>query len=189
VSRAGRFPQCYYAHNKRPPSARARDEAELSARIAQIHQRSLATYGAPRIHAELAAVGTRVGRKRVARLMKARRFHGASRRQWITTTMRAPGAQPAPDLVERHFSASAPDVLWVADISYIPTWAGFLYLAVVLDTYSRKIVGWAMETHLRTELVLQALEMTLAQRRPASVIHHSDHGSQSGFKRSSQRRV
>jgi putative transposase len=168
----------YYAHSKRPPSARACADAELSARIAQIHQCSRATYGAPRIHAELAATGIHVGRKRVARLMKATRLRGASRRQWITTTVREPGARPAPDLVERNFGAAVPNILWVGDITYIPTWAGFLYLAVVLDACSRKIVGWAMETHLRTELVLKALEMALAQRRPAGVIHHSDQGSQ-----------
>ena len=168
----------YYAHRKRPPSARARADRELSARIAQIHQSSRTTYGAPRIHAELAATGMQVGRKRVARLMKAARLRGASRRQWITTTVRAPGARPAPDLVERNFSAGAPNRLWVADITYIPTGAGFLYLAVILDACSRKIVGWAMETHLRTELVLKALEMALAQRRPGGVIHHSDQGSQ-----------
>jgi len=167
----------YYAHSKRPPSARACADAELSVLIGKIHQYSRATYGAPRIHAELAATGMHVGRKRVARLMKAARLRGASRRQWITTTMREPGARPAPDLVERNFGAPVPNVLWVGDITYIPTWAGFLYLAVVLDACSRKIVGWAMETHLRTELVLKALEMALAQRRPAGVIHHSDQGS------------
>jgi len=101
-----------------------------------------------------------------------------SRRKWVTTTVREPGARPAPDLVERNFVAASPNRLWVADITYIPTWAGFLYLAVVLDTCSRRIVGWAMETHLRTELVLQALNLALWQRRPAAVIHHSDQGSQ-----------
>jgi putative transposase len=168
----------YYAWRKRPPSARARADAELTARITAIHQYSRATYGAPRIHEELLAVGMHVGRKRVARLMKAADLWGVSRRQWVTTTVRAPGARPAPDLVERNFVAAAPNRLWVADITYIPTWAGFLYLAVVLDTFSRRIVGWAMATHLRTELVLQALNLALWQRRPAAVIHHSDQGSQ-----------
>jgi putative transposase len=101
-----------------------------------------------------------------------------SRRRWVTTTVRDHDAQPASDLVQRHFSASGPNRLWVADISDIPTWAGFLYLAVVLDAFSRRIVGWAMATHLRTELVLKALNMALGQRRPAAVIHHSDHGCQ-----------
>jgi putative transposase len=182
-------PSGYYARLKRSPSARARADSELSLRIAEIHRRSHATYGAPRIHAELAALGIRVGRKRVARLMTAARIRGESRRKWLTTTMRDPQARPAPDLVERKFTAAAPNQLWVADITYIPTWAGFLYLAVVLDAFSRKIVGWAMETSLRVELVLKALNMALQQRRPVGVIHHSDQGSQCGLKRSSQRNV
>jgi putative transposase len=168
----------YYARLKRPPSARARADAELSARIAAIHQSSRATYGAPRIHAELAAEGLHVGCKRVARLMTSAGLHGVSRRKWVITTVRDRGARPAPDLVERNFAASGPNRLWVADITYIPTWAGFLYLAVVLDVFSRRIVGWAMETYLRTELVLKALDMALGQRRPAQVVHHSDQGSQ-----------
>ena len=135
-------------------------------RISAIHESSRATYGAPRIHAELAAEGIQVGRKRVARLMDVAGFYGVSRRKWITTTMRDRAARPAPDLVERNFIAPGPNQLWVADITYIPTWAGFLYLAVVLDAFSRRIVGWAMGTHLRTELVLAALNMALAQRRP-----------------------
>jgi putative transposase len=168
----------YYAWRKRPPSIRARADAELTSRITAIHQYSRGTYGTPRIHEELLAAGIRVGRKRVARLMKAAGLCGVSRRKWVATTVREPGARPAPDLVERNFIAAAPNRLWVADITYIPTWAGFLYLAVVLDTFSRRIVGWAMETHLRTELVLQALNLALCQRRPAAVIHHSDQGSQ-----------
>ncbi len=179
----------YYARLKRPPSAQARADAELSARIAAIHQRSRATYGVPRIHAELAAEGIHVGRKRVARLMATAGLYGVSRRQWVTTTVRDRNARPAPDLVERNFAAAAPNRLWVADITYIPTWAGFLYLAVVLDAFSRRIVGWAMETYLRTELVLKALDMALAQRRATGVIHHSDQGSQGRFKRSSQHKV
>jgi len=105
-------------------------------------------------------------------------LYGVSRRRWVTTTARDRNARPAPDLVERNFVAPAPNCLWVADITYIPTWAGFLYLAVVLDAFSRKVVGWAMATHLRTELVLAALNMAFGQRRPAAVIHHSDQGSQ-----------
>jgi putative transposase len=174
----GVSPGGYYARLKRPPSARARADSALSLRIAEIHRRSQATYGAPRIHAELAAQGIHVGRKRVARLMAAARICGESRRKWLTTTVRDPRARPAPDLVERNFTAAAPNQLWVADITYIPTWAGFLYLAVVLDAFSRKIVGWAMETSLRVELVLKALDMALQQRRPTGVIHHSDQGSQ-----------
>jgi putative transposase len=168
----------YYARQQRPPSARARTDATLSARIAAIHQRSRATYGAPRIQVELKEQGIRVGRKRVARLMRAARLAGVSRRRWVTTTRRDRNARPAPDLVERNFDAPGPNRLWVADITYIPTWAGFLYLAVVLVVCRRGIVGWAMETHLRTELVLKALDMALGQRRAAGVIHHSDQGSQ-----------
>jgi putative transposase len=110
--------------------------------------------------------------------MNAAGLVGVSRRKWMVTTVRDQNAGPAPDLIERNFVALAPNSLWVADITYIPTWAGFLYLAVVLDTFSRRIVGWAMATHLRTELVLEALNMTIGQRRPTAVIHHSDHGSQ-----------
>lgn len=174
----GVSPGGYYARQQRPPSARARVDAELSARIAEIHRRSRQTYGAPRIQVELAEQGNRVSIKRVARLMRAAGLRGVSRRNWITTTVRDRDARPAPDLVERNFTALAPNRLWVADITYIPTWAGFLYLAVVLDVFSRRIVGWAMETYLRTELVLKALDMALGQRRPADVIHHSDQGCQ-----------
>ena len=174
----GVSPGGYYARLKRSPSARAQADAALSARIAELHRRSRQTYGMPRIFAELKAQGLRVGRKRVARLMNTAGLCGVSRRKWVTTTVRDRAAKPASDLVERNFTAAAPNRLWVADITYIPTWAGFLYLAVVLDAFSRKIVGWAMETHLRTELVLAALNMALGQRRPAAVIHHSDHGSQ-----------
>jgi putative transposase len=174
----GVSPSGFYAWRQRPPSARSHADAQLSLRVSKIHQRSDATYGAPRVHAELAAEGIKVGRKRVARLLKKAGLVGVSRRKWIHTTVRDRSARPAPDLVERNFGAPQPNRLWVADITYIPTWAGFLYLAVVLDVFSRRIVGWAMETHLRTELVLEALELALWQRRPEAVIHHSDQGSQ-----------
>jgi putative transposase len=153
-------------------------DAELTMKIHTIHLESRGTYGAPRVHAELAAQGIRVGRKRVARLMRAAAVQGVSRRRAISTTRRAADARPAPDLVQRHFAADGPDRLWVADITYIPTGAGFLYLAVVLDAWSRRIVGWAMAPHLRTELVLAALDMAIVQRLPRDVIHHSDQGSQ-----------
>jgi putative transposase len=156
----------YYAWRKRPPSARARADVAFSTRIGAIHQYSRGTYGAPRIHQELRAAEIRVGCKRVARLMKAAGLRGASRRRWVITTVRDRHARPVPDLVERNFTAAAPDCLWVADITYIPTWAGFLYLAVVLDTFSRRIVGWAMTTHLRMELVLAALNMPSASAGP-----------------------
>jgi putative transposase len=174
----GVSPSGFYAWRNRPQSARARRGAELSHRIRMIHEGSRGTYGVPRVHAELAADGIRIGRKRVARLMNASGLYGATRRKWVTTTQRDRHARPAPDLVERNFAAPAPNRLWVADITYVPTWTGFLYLAVVLDAFSRRIVGWAMETHLRTELVLAALNMALGQRRPSAVIHHSDQGTQ-----------
>jgi putative transposase len=147
-------------------------------RIRAIHSASTETYGAPRIHAELLDEGVRVGRKRVERLMKAARLVGVSRRKGTRTTIRDERVRPARDLVDRNFHAEEPNQLWVADITYIPTWAGFLYLAVVLDAFSRRIVGWAMGHDLRSQLVLDALNMALSQRRPVDVIHHSDQGSQ-----------
>jgi len=168
----------YYAWAVRPASARATADAALMEQIRVIHTRSRGTYGERRVHAELAALGVHVGRKRVARLMRALGLAGVSRRKSPRTTIRDREARPAPDLVDRDFSAPGPDRLWVADITYVPTWAGFLYLAVVLDAWSRRVVGWAMATHLRTELVLDALHMAFTQRRPTDVIHHSDQGCQ-----------
>jgi len=160
-------------------SARASEDIGLTALIHAIHRRSKGAYGAPSIHAELADDhGRRVGRKRVARLMCAADLCGATFKRFVRTTTRDATTLPSEDLVERQFAALGPDRLWVADITYIPTWSGFLYLAVVLDAWSRRIVGWAMATHLRTELVLDALNMALTQRRPQGVIHHSDHGCQ-----------
>ncbi len=174
----GVSPSGFYAWLKRPISARSKANEELTSRIRAIHERSRGTYGAPRVRAELAAQGSRVSRKRVAARMRDAGLIGASRRRFSTTTVRDRAARPAPDLVQRRFTAEGQDRLWVADITYIPTWTGFLYLAVVLDAWSRRVVGWSMATHLRTELVLQALEMALGQRRPSSVIHHSDQGTQ-----------
>ena len=168
----------YYAWSRRPRSKRAQSDEELLVLIRAVHERSRGTYGAPRIHAELLASGTRVGHNRLARLMRAAGLQGASRRRWALTTVRDSKARPAPDLVERNFVAEGRDRLWVADITYIPTWAGFLYLAVVVDAWSRRVVGWSMASHLRTELVLEALNMALEQRRPEGVIHHSDQGTQ-----------
>ena len=168
----------YYAWLKRPSSQRSRDDTVLTNRIHWIHLRSRGTYGVPRIHAELCDEGVHVGRKRVARLMRAAGLQGVSRRKSTRTTIRQPGAQRAPDLVNRDFDVAGPNRLWVADITYIRTWAGFLYLAVVVDAWSRRVVGWAMANHLRTELVNDALEMAVRQRRPKGVIHHSDQGSQ-----------
>lgn len=168
----------FYAWCARGPSDRYLSDLALKVEIRAIHERSRGTYGMPRVHAELAEDGHRVGRKRVARLMREEGLQGASRRRFVVTTRRRPNARPAPDLVERNFGAQAPNQLWVADITYVPTWAGFIYLAVVLDACSRRVVGWSMANHLRTELVLQALDMALTQRRPDSVIHHSDQGTQ-----------
>jgi putative transposase len=169
----------YHAWRDRPPSSHALTDAALLKRVRTVHASSRETYGAPRVHAELRAGGERHGRKRIARLMREAGLVGASRRRdGPITTRRDKEARPAPDLVDRRFVAPGPNRLWVADITFIPTAAGFLYLAVVLDAWSRKIVGWAMANHLRAELVLDALEMAVGQRRPRDVIHHSDQGSQ-----------
>jgi len=174
----------YYAWLHRPPSAHAVADAALLKRIRTVHASSRETYGAPRVHAGPTHASDRAGgeghgRKRIARLMRRAGLVGASRRRGgPVTTRRDREARPAPDLVDRNFTADRPNQIWVADITFIPTAAGFLYLAVVLDAWSRKVVGWSMANHLRTELVLDALEMAVGQRRPKDVIHHSDQGSQ-----------
>ncbi len=174
VSRSG-----YYAWRSRKQSNRQRQDDALTKRIEKIHRESRETYGAPRVHVELAEEGTRIGRKRVARLMRRANIAGVSRRRSFRTTVRDPKGRPAPDLVDRNFSATKPNQLWVADMTYIPTATGFLYLAVVLDVYSRKIVGWSMSSRLVTEIVIDALSMAIKQRQPAQgVIHHSDQGCQ-----------
>jgi putative transposase len=174
VSKAG-----YYAWTSRQPSAHAVADATLLKRIRTVHLSSRQTYGAPRVHADLREQGERHSRKRIARLMRKAGLIGAShRRGGPVTTRRDQRARPAPDLVDRNFVAEAPNRLWVADITYLPTAAGFLYLAVVLDAFSRRIVGWAMANHLRSDLVLDAMEMAVGQRKPRDVIHHSDQGSQ-----------
>jgi len=168
----------YYAWCTRAPSARAKSDAALGQQIVELHERSRRIYGAPKLHADLKDLDIRVGRKRVARLMSLHGIVGVSRRKGCRTTRRDRDARPAPDLVERNFTARAADQLWVADITYVPTWAGFLFVAVVLDAWSRRIVGWSMATHLRTQLVLDALNMALWRRKPSAVIHHSDQGCQ-----------
>ena len=168
----------YYAWCKRSASTHASADRTLLRMVRTVHQSSRGTYGAPRTHAELHERGVVVSRKRVARLMRAAGITGVSRRRWIVTTKRASGRRSAPDLVQRDFTASRPNQLWVADITYIPTWPGFLYLAVVLDAWSHKIVGWALHTSLREVLVHDALEQAVANRRPHAVVHHSDQGSQ-----------
>ncbi len=175
VSRSG-----YYDWKDRPPSRRSREDAALTERIREIHHRSRATYGSPRVHAELRAIGVRCSRKRVARLMRKEGLKGCLRGRKKRTTRRDGSAVPAPDLVHRNFTAIAPDHRWVADITYVKTDEGFLYLSFVLDAYySRRLVGWSMATHLRTELVVDALQMAVWRRKPAAgLIHHSDQGVQ-----------
>jgi putative transposase len=175
----GVSPSGYWAWRTREPSARSRAEAQLAEQIRTIHQASRGTYGAPRVRAELASAGTRCGRKRVARLMRQSGLVGCQRRRLFHTTQRDPCAEPAPDLVQRGFARSRPNQRWIADITYVPTLGGFLYLAVSLDVVSRRVIGWSMADHMRAELVVGALEMAVWQRRPGSdVIHHSAHGCQ-----------
>ena len=172
-------PSGFYAWRGRPPSRRALEDAVLTERIRAIHAASDSTYGSPNIHAELREEGTRVGCKRVARLMRAAHLRGVSRRRsFVVTTRRDPRERPAPDLVKRQFTAAGPNQLWVADMTYVPTWAGFIFLAIVLDVWSRRVVGWSIGEQMSADLVLAALNMALTQRRPHDVIHHSDQGSQ-----------
>jgi len=169
----------YYAWRKRPPSGRACFHTFLSERIETVHRNRRATYGTPRIHAELRAICSRCGRKRVARLMREGKLRGSLRGRGMKTTHRLLALkQAAPDLVERNFAAGVPDRLWVADITYVRSKGGFLYLAFVLDARSRREVGWSMATHPKTELVVDALQMSIARRKPApGLVHHSDRGA------------
>jgi putative transposase len=174
VSRSG-----FHAWERRAPSDRALTDAWLVEKIRVIHSSSRGTYGSPRVHAELAFDEIRVGRKRVERLMREEKLSGLVRRRRGRTTIRVPGVRVADDLVGREFTAEAPNRLWVADISYIRTWEGWLYVAVVVDCYSRRVVGWSIADHLRAELVVDALEMAVARRRPdPGLVYHSDQGSQ-----------
>lgn len=175
VSRSG-----YHAWAARVPSARAVADAALDTQIAAIHAGSLKTYGSPRVHAELALEhDVHVGRKRVERLMRHAGLSGLHKRRRGRTTIGVQGVRTAPDLVQRDFNPTAPDRLWCADITYIRTWEGWLYVASVMDCYSRRIVGWAMADHMRTELVIDALQMAVTRRRPEGrPVHHSDQGSQ-----------
>ena len=177
VSKSG-----FYGWRDRAPCARDQADALLSEKIARIHRDSRETYGAPRIHFELRTLGVRCARKRVARLMREADLFGCGgRRRKVRTTLRSQTERtpPAPDLVKRNFTPEAPDRLWVADITYVRTWEGWLYLSFVLDTYSRRIVGWSMANHLKTELVVDAVNMAIYNRRPQpGLIHHSDRGSQ-----------
>jgi putative transposase len=175
VSRSG-----YYEWAANVPSPRALQDAELVERIVEIHGAHRGVYGSPRIHAELAmAHDIRVGRKRVERLMREAKISGMVRRKRGRTTISVPGVRVADDLVERRFRPAGPNQLWVADVTYLRTWQGWLYLAAVQDAYSRAIVGWSMADHMRAELVVDALQMALHRRRPGpGLVHHSDQGSQ-----------
>jgi putative transposase len=175
VSRTG-----FHNWERRAPSDRALQDAWLTDRIKQIHEDSRSVYGAPRIHAELRLEhDIRVGQKRVARLMKAAGIAGIRPPKRFKTTIRIPGITPATDLVDRDFRPGRPNVLWVADITYLRSGEGWLYLAAVQDAYSRLIVGWSMATHMRAPLVVDALNMALTRRRPnPGLIHHSDQGGQ-----------
>ena len=170
-------PSGYYAWKKRAPSARARANLALTERIRSVHERSRGTYGSPRVHAELRDAGP-VGRKRVARLMRQAGLVGCRPRGFRRTTIPAPTAS-ADDLVKRDFRPADLDRLWVSDITYVRTDEGWLYLAAILDAHSRRVVGWSLADHLRTELALDALDMALDRRRPApGLVHHSDRGTQ-----------
>ena len=178
----------YYEWASRPPSDRALSDAWLTEKIREIHEANRHVYGAPRIHAELRMTyGINVGRKRVERLMREAGLSGLVPKKRGRTTVSVPGVRVADDLVKRQFRPDAPDVLWLADFTYLRTWEGWLYLAAVQDAYSRRIVGWSMADHMRTELVADALTMAVSRRRPdPGLIHHSDQGSQPELKRSSQ---
>jgi putative transposase len=171
----------YYEWRSRPASERNRCDEALTATIRAIHQMSRGTYGAPRVHAELRlAAGVRCGRKRVARLMRADGLEGVYRRRRKGCTVRDPQATPSADLVNRQFRASRPDALWVCDVTQHRTGEGWVYCAVVLDVYARRVVGWSIADHLRSELVLDALDMARWRRRPVAgnTVVHSDHGAQ-----------
>jgi transposase InsO family protein len=175
ASRAG-----YYAWLRRSPAARAQADACLTEEIRRIHTQSRQTYGTPRIHAALCARGQRVSRKRVARLLRAAGLRGCGVRRRVRTTVSDPAATPAPNLVQRQFDAGELDRVWVTDSTYLPTAEGWLYLAAILDGCSRRVIGWAMADHLRTELALEALDMALRERGStgAALTHQSDRGCQ-----------
>jgi len=174
VSRGG-----YYAWAGRAESARAADDRALATEIRAAHEASRGRYGSPRVHAELRARGRRIGRKRVARLMRGMGLAARRRRRFRRTTDSRHAFPIAPNLLERNFTAEAPDRVWLADLTYIWTAQGWLYLAAVLDLYTRRVVGWAMADHLRHELTLAALDMAIVRQRPApGLVHHADRGVQ-----------
>jgi transposase InsO family protein len=170
----------YYEWQERQPSQRELDDAALTATIRAIHAASSGQYGSPRVLAELQAQGHDVGRKRVARLMKAAGLRGRRPPRWVRTTTPEPTPPAIPDLVHGQFEAPAPDVLWVGDITYIRTWEGWLYLATVIDVFSRRVIGFSLADHMRASLVCDALKTAVATRggNVDGVIFHSDRGSQ-----------
>jgi putative transposase len=174
VSRSG-----FYSWCGRPPSARLLRDWGVIYHVRRVHAISRQTYGSPRIHRELRAEGIRVGKKRVARLMRKQGLEGTYRRRFRKTTVADESARPAPDLIERDFTATGPNQKWVADFTYIRTWQGWLYLAVVVDVYSRMVVGWSMRDDMHAELVVDAARMAVWRRHlTGRVIHHSDQGAQ-----------
>jgi putative transposase len=170
----------YHAWHRRPLSAREVDDARLTRRIRELFPKRRGVYGSPRIWSDLTVDdGERISRKRVERLMRLAGLSASPTKKWRGTTLRVPGVRVADDLVDRKFAAGAPNRVWVADITYLRSWEGWLYLVAVQDLYSRRIVGWSMQDHMRSELVTDALEMALAHRRPdPGLVWHSDQGSQ-----------
>ncbi len=174
VARSG-----FYAWLTRPPSARALHDAYLIKQVKRIWRESRVTYGARRVWAQLAHEGIGAARCTVERLMRAEEISGLAPGKRRHTTIRVEGVRPAPDLVERDFAPTAVNRLWCADITYLQTWEGVVYLAAVMDCFSRRVVGWSMSESMRAELVVAALEMAVGRRRPdRGLVHHSDQGSQ-----------
>jgi putative transposase len=172
-------PSGYYAWRGRPPSAREMANRELLDKIEAVFEESDQTYGSPRVYQALKAQGVAVSKNRVARLMRLRSLRPKQVRRFKATTKRNKTHRAAPNRLKRDFTADAPDQKWLADITYIPTLEGWLYLAAILDLFSRRIVGWAMSDRMTTELTLRALQMAIRQRQPGpGLIHHSDQGSQ-----------
>jgi putative transposase len=185
-------PSTYWSAKRRPASARSRRDDELKAEIARVHAENFGVYGAPKIWAQLNRQGIRVARCTVERLMRDLGLQGAVRGRPRRTTIPGDVAERPRDLVARRFHAQAPNRLWVADLTYVRTWAGFMYVAFITDVFSRRIVGWQASTSLRTDLALHALEQAIWDRTQAGenldgLVHHSDRGVQPRFKESSQR--
>lgn len=176
VSRSG-----YYAWRHRKPSKRAQEDQRLLPQIRAAHRRGREEYGSPRVHRELVEgkVPVQVGRHRVARLMRQDGLVGRKKRRFVVTTKSDPRLEVAPNLLQRNFKVDRPNKVWVGDITYVRTWQGWLYLAVLVDLFSRRVVGWATSSHIDTALTLEALQMALSRRDvPAGLIHHTDRGSQ-----------